>query len=133
MTNYIKNTRTAKGRGVYAGRQYHKGEVIEISPVVAFQAKYSSLPLNIYRILYDWEGTGKIPTSAIALGHGSLFNHDNPANMRFKVQYKKKQITYIAVRDIALDEELTINYNSENGESEWPHDTWFDEMGIKRL
>ena len=129
--NIVKDTGTVKGRGVFAGRAYLKDQVIEISPVIVIEAEYEALPKPIFERIYDWKSIGKIPTSALALGHGSLFNHADSANMQFNLDYRKKQISYIAARDIKAGEELTINYNSENGEPEWPDNNWFDRTGIK--
>jgi len=131
--NVVKDTGTVKGRGVYAGRRYRKDEVVEISPVIVFEAEYDTLPNSINCVIYDWDGREDVTTNALALGHGSLFNHANPANMRCDYQCDKKQIVYVAVDDIAKDEELTINYNSEHGEPVSTEDTWFEEMKIKPI
>ena len=131
--NIVRDTGTVKGRGVYACGRYRKDEVVEVSPVIVFEGEYDLLPLEILQVIYDWDGREGVTTSALALGHGSLFNHANPANMRCDYQCDKKQIVFIAAQDIAQGEELSINYNTENGEPVSTEDTWFDEMNIKPI
>lgn len=52
---------------------------------------------------------------AVALGYGSLFNHDNPASLRYEADPGNLSLRFIATRDIAAGEELTINYNAPQG------------------
>jgi hypothetical protein len=42
-------------------------------------------------------------------------------------------LVFTAARDIAADQELTINYNYTKGEIESVRDNWFEERGITRL
>lgn len=131
--NFVKDTGTIKGRGVFAGRRYRTGDVVDVSSVVVFEGEYETLPLPIHQLIYDWVGREDVETSALALGHGSLFNHANPANMRFRADYKNRQITYMAARPIKKGEELTINYNHEDGEPVSSEDSWFDDFGFKPI
>lgn len=43
----IKDTGTSKGRGVFALRAYHAGDVVEICPVIVFQCPYNDLPAEL--------------------------------------------------------------------------------------
>ncbi len=135
MTNIIADTGTIKGRGVFAGQAYREGDVVEISPVILIEAEYDDLPRAILERVFDWEARyeTEMPLSALALGHGSLFNHADKANMRSEFEVDKDQITFIAVRDIDIGEELTINYNAADGEPEWHDNNWFDCMGINPI
>ena len=72
---------------------------------------------------------GRIAT-AIALGYGSLYDHNNPANMRYEADDRIKALRFIAVRDIVQDEELTVNYNAYGGGAEWNDNRWFEDKGI---
>lgn len=129
---YVDDTGTAKGRGVFAGRSFRSGEVVEMAPVIVFRV--CDLPRIVATILFQWEphpkGSG---LRAIAFGYGSLYNHANPSNMRYDPDVAAAAIRFTAVRDIASGEELTINYNAVGGGCEWHDDHWFDRMGIKRL
>lgn len=130
---YIKDTGTAKGRGVFASRAFGSGEVVEICPVVLFHMHYNSLPKAVKTLVFDWEVlAGKTRAHALALGYGSFYNHNNPANMRFEADGENQLLRFIAVRDISKDEELTINYCSERGaaESEENDNWWFEDKKI---
>ena len=49
---------------------------------------------------------------ALALGHGSLYNHSFRPNARYDdVGPQTKEFT--AMRDIAPGQEITVNYNGE--------------------
>jgi SET domain-containing protein len=120
----VKDTGTPKGRGVYSIKGYRQGDLIECSPVVILTTEPTE---ETQRYTYEWD-----VGHAIALGHGTLFNHHNPANMRYEQDYQNREIRFYAARDIREGEELTINYNS-NGEPEWPDNNWFDHRNIKPL
>lgn len=67
-------------------------------------------------------------------GYGSLYNGDNPANMRYEaVPEARSLIQFIAVRSISTGEELTVNYSGSNGAAESADDWWFDRRGINRV
>lgn len=131
---YIKDTGTAKGRGVFVARAFAKDEVVEVCPVVAFMLAPLPLPPAIHRILFNWGYLiGKPGPQAIALGYGSLYNHSNPANLSYRADEPTQTMTYVAARDIAAHEELTINYNAHGGGAVWDDDAWFERMQITPL
>ena len=131
---YVKDTGTPKGRGAFAARSFAKDEVVEVCPVVPFLMvpEQSSLPAAIHRIMYNWGYLiGKAGPQAIALGYGSMYNHDNPANLRYEADPYAVTLRFIAVRAIQIDEELTINYNAHGGGAQWAAgDDWFERMRI---
>lgn len=123
----LRDTGTPKGRGVFALQALHAGEVVEICPVVIFETPSEALPEAIDRLMFDWGVLAKKPgTDALALGYGSLYNDDNPANMRYEAIPSEAVLRFIAVRDIKADEELTINYSARGGGATWHDDNWFD-------
>jgi hypothetical protein len=132
---YIKETGTPRGRGVFAGRAFAQGEVVETCPVVPFEPLPDRrLPPDIRRIVFGW---GKLlglkrVRPAIALGYGSLYNHSNPAGLRCEGDAINNILRLIAIRDIAADEELTINYNSiATGVS--TDNNWFEANGVQLI
>ena len=130
---YVKDTGTASGRGVFAARTFKAGETVEICPVVVVNKLASDLPPEVGCIVFGWSYlvTRQVgPLTAIALGYGSLYNHDNPANMRYEADDHLKALRYIAVRDIVQHEELTVNYNAYGGGAEWSDNKWFEDKGI---
>jgi SET domain-containing protein len=133
---YIKDTGTEKGRGVFAAKAFANGEIVEICPVILFRMRYNSLPKTIKTLVFDWEVLADKPgTHALALGYGSFYNHDNPANLRYEADAENELLRYVTVRDIAVDEELTINYCSEGGVpiSDADDNWWFDDKKIKLI
>jgi hypothetical protein len=129
---YIKDTGTPKGRGVFAGRAFKQDEVVEDSPVVPFEPLPDRrLPMDIKRIAFGWGNLLGLQRRrpAIVLGYGSMYNHANPASLRCEANRNHRVLRFIAVRDIAADEELTINYNSISSPVS-SNDKWFETNGV---
>jgi hypothetical protein len=127
----VGDTGSARGRGVFAQRRIAAEEVVEESPVVLIESPFRDFPAEIKRLVFSW---GKLCNNgsayAVALGYGSMYNHDNPANMRYQADPVKLVMRFIAVRDIESGEELTVNYNAVGGGAEWPNNNWFDRMNV---
>ena len=100
-----------KGRGVFARRPIREGEEIERVPVLV-------LPIDEVKRVKEWTGLASYcflwgnGTVALALGYGSLYNHSYRPNARYQDVAEKTKV-YLAVRDIAEGEEITINYNGD--------------------
>jgi SET domain-containing protein len=109
------------GTGVFAGRSFAAGEVIERSPVFVFPpeqlAHIDETVLHGY--YFDWtDGAG-----ALALGFGSLYNHSYRPNACYHHDHDEELVVYEAIVAIAAGEEITINYN---GDPESLDALWFD-------
>jgi len=129
---YVRETGTPKGRGAFAGRAFAAGELVEACPIIVFSGSFSSVPDEVRKLLFNWGVLAEVAsTHCLALGYGSLYNHENPANMRYEADAKANVLRFIATRDIGADEELTINYNAIGGGHESTTDTWFAGMGLK--
>lgn len=130
----VKDTGTVKGRGVYALRDFKEGELIEECPVIILIRPINQLPPRLKTMVFNWGSLTKTSAAtALALGFGSMFNHDNPANVRYEAVLENESMRYLAVRDIKKDEELTINYNAGGGSHISEEDSWFKVRGIKLL
>ena len=107
---YVKNTRTM-GRGVFAGRPFLKGEIIEICPVLTVTDPIEKACRGhaLERYFFFWEGTAEAMV-AVAFGYGSLYNHSPEWNASFKIRKKSLDIVFRAARDIAEGEQIFINY-----------------------
>jgi uncharacterized protein len=128
---YIKDTETAKGRGVFASRDIAKGELLEVCPVVIIKARWSEMPQDLQRIVFDWSYLTKSePASCVVMGWGSLYNHSNPANVRYAALADELCMQFMSSRDIHAGEELTINYNQTGGDIHSTKDIWFEKTGI---
>lgn len=131
---FVKDTGTAKGRGVFAARDFAADEVVEIAPVILFARKdFVGVPKPLKHVIFNWNWLvgQKDDRQAIALGFGSLYNHANPANMRYEADATLPAMRFVAVRDIAAGEELTINYNAHGGGHTWDDNQWFERMKIR--
>jgi SET domain-containing protein len=110
-----------KGRGVFARRAIPEGEVIETCPMLVLPAEQVGDDPARHALAgytFVW-GRG---TVALALGYGSLYNHSYQPNARYEdVGGRTKR--FVALRDIAAGEEITVNYNGEPGDRS---PVWFD-------
>lgn len=101
------------GRGVFAERPIKKDELIERCPVVLVreneleQLRQTEL-LNYY---FMWGEDEVRHKAAICLGFGSLYNHSYSPNATYKKRLDEDVIDFIALSDISLNEEITVNYN----------------------
>ncbi|MES2355907.1 MAG: SET domain-containing protein-lysine N-methyltransferase [Pseudomonadota bacterium] len=132
---YVKDTGTVKGRGVFALRDFFVGEVVEECPVILFNLPFSALPEALKKSVFSWGVlvSAMKDSFALALGFGSLYNHDNPATMRYDADSNNLTLKFIAVRKIKAGEELTINYNAIGGGAYWHDDNWFERMKIQPI
>lgn len=128
---YVAHTGSPKGRGVFAARPFAQNEVVETAPIVLCHGSFADIPREIRELLFNWSALSGVRAGhGLALGCGSLYNHDNPANMRYEADAQRQLLCFIAARDIATGEELTINYNSTAGAPDSTQDTWFERHGI---
>jgi SET domain-containing protein len=99
-----------KGRGVFAGKLFKKGEIIEQCCIVELDRKdhYRFAGNILERYLFLWDKRKK--SLALALGFGSLYNHSHEPNGSYTREIKKKILTFRARRDILPHEEISIHY-----------------------
>jgi SET domain-containing protein len=128
----VRETGTAKGRGVFAARPFAAGEVVEVCPVLLFRKPYHVLHKELQTMVFHWPvPEGRAATQALALGYGSLYNHANPSNLRYETDAEALVMRFVAARDISEGEELTINYNADGGAPASDDEWWFEEKGIE--
>jgi uncharacterized protein len=99
------------GRGVFAARAFEEGEVVERCPTLEVPEDDVSGLLGDYVFSSNTEGY-----VVLVLGYGMLYNHSAEANLEY-VQGGEDEIEFRAVRAVAADEELTIDYQDEWWES----------------
>ncbi|KAI8639680.1 hypothetical protein BD408DRAFT_420909 [Parasitella parasitica] len=99
-----------RGRGVFTRELLERNVLVEISPILFFNAeeyanhgKYTVLD----QYTYCWPGG-----FALALGLGSMFNHNSSPNVGFIRDIPNNLIRYVTLRRIEKDEELCISYGS---------------------
>jgi SET domain-containing protein len=64
----------------------------------------------------------KLDDCAIALGYGSMYNHELNPNANFILDLENMTIDIEAIQDIAAGEEITLNYHGEPGDES---EVWF--------
>jgi SET domain-containing protein len=101
-----------RGRGVAAARAIARGERIERAPVIVLSASELAAisTTRLARYYFEWGEDDSM--GAIVLGYGSLYNHSFEPNAEYEFREDELAIDYLALRDIAAGEEITINYNN---------------------
>ena len=130
----VRDTRSPRGRGVFAKREIFAGEIVERAPVILLNSGYANLPPEVKAYVFNWGalcGVGK--AHALALGYGGLYNHDNPAGLRYEADPENLSLRFIATRNIASGEELTINYDNASGIEATSGSDWFARQGTQPI
>lgn len=107
---YCKQTRH-RGRGVFARVPIAADTVIEEVPVIVMP-EADLYGTNRTSALANFVFRWRPGFVALALGYGSLYNHSYRPNARC-VDVPPQRKRYVALRDIAADEEITFNYNGQ--------------------
>ncbi len=107
--------------GMFCANDIVKDSIIEICPILVIpqeQANGIKLGHILYEYYFEWIN-GKI---AIALGYGSLYNHDNNPNAEFDPDYTNEHIIIKAATEILAGEEILVDYHAGSPEDK----LWFD-------
>ncbi len=115
-----------KGRGVLATAAIKAGEIFERAPIIISpDHEWPDLEkTSLFHYCFAWGP--KLEHAAIGLGYASLYNHSYTPNATYIRQTEDLLIHFVALRDIASGEEITVNYNND------PHSqepVWFDVKG----
>lgn len=112
MQLYVQEVQ-GKGRGVFCSEPIAAGTIIEVCPVIVCPPADRVLidQTRLYDYYFLWGDDHQL--TGIALGFGSLYNHSYHPNARYETYYEDEIITFIAIRDIKADEEITVNYNHD--------------------
>jgi len=97
------------GYGVFAVQDIAAKELIEECPVIVV-SKSGTYGKNLYDRVFSWGDD-----CAVALGYGSMYNHDSDANAKYDVDMKNQIMRFVAAKDIAAGAEILIYYG----------DNWF--------
>lgn len=111
----------SKGRGVFTSEDISKGSIIEICHVIILNKEDTRMihETHLHDYYFVWDIVKK--TSALALGYGSLYNHDDNNNAEFELDLVEKVIRIIAQKQISSGEEITLDYkgHKEEGNKLW--------------
>lgn len=107
----VRKTRN-KGRGVFATKNFQKGDIIEVCPVIILnttERRHCEKTILAY-YMYPWRSTR---TGVVVLGYGSVYNHSFDPNADWFPKTEIDNMTYKAIKPIKKGEEITVNYNGE--------------------
>lgn len=114
-----------KGNGVYTSQALSAGTVVEVSPVIVMTADERTLldQTLLHNYIFEWGADGEELMCCMAQGYISVYNHSPKSNCEYFMDYEQKTIMVKTMRDIAANEELTVNYNGN-----WNDDkpVWFE-------
>ena len=96
------------GRGVFATRDFAKGDSVESCPTLELPEDTVTGRLGDYVF-----GSGENEHEVILLlGYGMLYNHSDEPNCEY-VQEEPRVITFVTIRPVEPGDELTIDYGEE--------------------
>jgi len=107
-----------KGRGVFTSIDISVDDIIEVCPIIKISKV--QLPVIHKTVLHDYYFLWgeHMDECAIALGFGSLYNHEVYPNANFILDSENDTIDIVAIRNIGAGEEITLNYHGESGDEE---------------
>ena len=98
-----------RGRGVFCDRDIPTDTLIEVCPVIVLPkgdlARVHASRLHDY--YFVWAGEGE---TAIALGYGSLYNHDDDSNADYEMHFAEELIHVRSLREIPAGREICVDY-----------------------
>jgi uncharacterized protein len=119
---YVVHTED-RGRAVYCSNDINEGNLVEVCQIIVIPAV--ELPIIHRTVLHDYYFVWgeEADQCAIALGFGSLYNHQVWSNADFLLDYENNTIDIFAIKDIPAGTEITLNYHGESGDDST---LWFD-------
>ncbi len=100
-----------RGKGVFTAGGLDKGDLIEICPLLIVPPK--QLAAIHQTFLHDYYFLWPEPkgSAAIALGFGSIYNHQSPPNAKVHFDLSNQTIEMHCISDISAGGEIFIDYN----------------------
>ena len=93
------------GRGVFANKDFKKGEIIEVCPLITdYKKNFSNSKITDY----TFKSKFKSDQEVIVFGMCSMYNHSNDYNVQHNQD--PENMIYRAARDIKNGEELYVSY-----------------------
>lgn len=121
---YVSQSKiTGAERGVFASENIDKGETIESCPTIEIPKQELEFLQNSFLTSYIFFCGKNKERLLIALGFGSMYNHNYTPNAEYKIDPQAKKIEFSSLKTIHKGEEITVNYVQES-KSEVP--LWFE-------
>jgi SET domain-containing protein len=96
------------GYGVYAGKNFSIGDIIEYAPVY----RLTNCDGNENPHFFTWGHDNKGPIWVAATGFFPFYNHSYDPNVETKRDYEKDIMTMVATKKIKKNDELCHQYRS---------------------
>lgn len=107
--------------GMFCAEDILEESIIEVCPILILGAADAAF-IKEGHLLYEYYFEWSDEQIAIALGYGSLYNHDNHPNAAFDPDYEFEHIVFRAVTDIPAGEEILVDYHEGSPERK----LWFE-------
>jgi SET domain-containing protein len=92
------------GYGVFAGKTFKKGDIIEECYILITKGKDLALED------YYFDADGKY---ALITGYGVIYNHADDDNAEYKIDAKRRLATFKAIKTIKKGEEIFVSYGED--------------------
>ena len=102
------STLKGAGNGVFAGKAFKKGEIVEIAPII----KDTNDNWGHGNQIANYTTTSDENSASLTLGYGSLYNHSNDNNLDY-YSGSNDTFIFIANRPIKKNAELFISYGED--------------------
>lgn len=101
---------------MFAAEEIKKGETIERCPIILLNEDDTAhiRGTELHNYYFMWGSDKARHKSGICLGFGSIYNHSYSPNATYNKRIEEKAIDFVAIKDIAKGEEITVNYNYGN-------------------
>lgn len=116
---YVADSRLG-GRGVFAAEDIDADGVVEVCPVIVVAADELDA-LDGTALRDHWYGWGDDGDAAVAMGHGSFYNHADDPTCTYEVHDVLDALVIRARRAVTAGTELTIDYTGGD-----TNELWFD-------
>ena len=104
-----------RGRGVFSRSNLTAGEVIEQSPVLVLSREEMKEVegTRLHDYIFEWGDDRE--KCCVAWGYLSMYNHAEPPNCTYEMDYEEETIAIRTLCSIEAGEELFISYLPEEG------------------
>jgi SET domain-containing protein len=103
------------GWGVFAKEDIMEGEIFEECPVLSLPLNYGETSSLLIDYRFNWpSGVMEWQEQVVALGFGSLYNHNENANAYWVSNHDERTFKFISNRKINKGEEIFIWYGDVN-------------------
>jgi SET domain-containing protein len=107
--------------GMFCSEDILKESIIEICPILLMAGEQAAF-IKKGHILYEYYFEWSDDQMAIALGYGSLYNHDTHPNASFDPDYAFEHIVFRAIKDIPAGDEIVVDYHAGSPDEK----LWFE-------